>query len=414
MLSFQRQMSSRVTVHVSWQDLIGDRNYTNGPEGPGYQPEFLTTDYYRGRTDTLNARADVAISRHNLATAGYEYEREDFTNTSLDTNPDPTQRVNASTGVVQTSQAVFAQDQIRLLDDRLQLSLSGRMTHYDLSAPTFTGGTAIYANAPLTSPQDSYTGDAALSYFLRGSGTKLRAHAGNGYRSPSPYERFGTYFYGGSFYALGDPQLKPERSIALDLGFDQYFASNRLKLSASYFYTRLQNVIAYGATPADDPYGRYGGYIDAGGGIARGVETSGEARPWRTLLIRASYVYTNAIEKTPQLAGPFLESIRVFPHAGSLVATQQLGKRMQATATFFGASDYVSGVFYVNSVGGNSPYLFAGPHRLDLALSYTLPVGEHRSVRFYAKVDNALNQTYYEDGFLTPKAWGSGGVKFLF
>ena len=89
----------------------------------------------------------------------------------------------------------------------------------------------------------------------------------------------------------------PRAHLAFDFGFDQYFAAHRLKLSTSYFYTRLQNVIAYGATPVNDPYGRYGGYIDAGGGIARGVEVAGEARPWRTLLLRASYVYTNAIEK---------------------------------------------------------------------------------------------------------------------
>jgi iron complex outermembrane receptor protein len=237
---------------------------------------------------------------------------------------------------------------------------------------------------------------------------------GNGYRSPSPYERFGTYFYGGSFYALGDPQLSPERTIAMDFGFDQYFAAKRLKLSASYFYTRLQNVVAYGDTPASDPYGRYGGYINAGGGIARGVEVSGEARPWRTLLVRASYVYTNAIERTPVLTNGFLQAIRVFPHAGSLVATQELGKRTQLTASLLAASDYVSGVFYVYSAGGNRPYLFPGPRRLDVAVSYTLPLGEHRSLRFYAKVDNALNQTYYEDGFLTPKAWAAGGMKFLF
>jgi iron complex outermembrane receptor protein len=414
MLSLQRVMSSRLTVSVAFQDLLGDRNYTNGPAGAGYQPAFNTTDYYRGRTDTLNARLDIAFSPHNLATAGYEYEREGFTNNSLDDNPDLSQRTNASTSVVQSSNAVFAQDQLRLLDDRLQFSLSGRITHYDLSAPSFTGGTAIYANAPLSSPANSYTGDASVSYFLRSSQTKLRAHAGNGYRSPSPYERFGTYFYGGSFYALGDPQLAPERTISFDFGFDQYFAAHRLKLSSSYFYTRLQNVIAYGATPLNDPYGRYGGYIDAGAGIARGAEVSGEARPWRTLLLRASYVYTNAIEKTPQLIGPFLQSIRVFPHSGSLVATQELGQRMQLTASLLATSDYISGVFYIYSAGGDRPYDFPGPHRLDLALSYTQPLAEHRSLRFYVKVDNALNQTYYEDGFLTPKAWASAGLKFLF
>jgi len=414
MLTAQRIVTSSLTLHVSLQSFLGDRNDPNGPAGTGYQPLFNTDDYYRGQVDTLNTRADMALGRHNLITGGYEFERESYYSRNSDSNPDPTQRQNAIANVSQISQAVFAQDQIRMFSDRLLLSLSGRIGHYDLSAPDFEGGTGVFQNAPLTSPRNSYTGDAALSYFLPHSQTKLRAHVGNGYRSPSLYERFGAYYYGGSFTPIGDPQLAPERTIAFDFGFDQYFASNRLKLSASYFYTRLQNVVTYGDTPVDDPYGRYGGYINAGGGLARGVEVSGEARPWRSMLIQASYVYTNAIEKNPILTDGFLEAIRVFPHAGTLVATQQLGKRIQVTGTFLGASDYISGVFYVYSAGGNRPYLFPGPRKLDLTSSYTLPVGEHRSLRFYVRVQNALNQTYYEDGFQTPNAWASGGLKFLF
>ena len=414
MLTAQRIVTSSLTLHVSLQSFLGDRNDPNGPAGTGYQPLFNTDDYYRGQVDTLNTRADMALGRHNLITGGYEFERESYYSRNSDSNPDPTQHANAIANVSQISQAVFAQDQIRMFSDRLLLSLSGRIGHYDLSAPDFEGGTGVFQNAPLTSPRNSYTGDAALSYFLPHSQTKLRAHVGNGYRSPSLYERFGAYYYGGSFTPIGDPQLAPERTIAFDFGFDQYFASNRLKLSASYFYTRLQNVVTYGDTPVDDPYGRYGGYINAGGGLARGVEVSGEARPWRSMLIQASYVYTNAIEKNPILTDGFLEAIRVFPHAGTLVATQQLGKRIQVTGTFLGASDYISGVFYVYSAGGNRPYLFPGPRKLDLTSSYTLPVGEHRSLRFYVRVQNALNQTYYEDGFQTPNAWASGGLKFLF
>lgn len=414
MLSAQRIVTSQLTLHVSWQSFLGDRDNTNGRAGAGYQPMFNTRDYYRGRVDTLNARADLALGRHHLVTGGYEFEREHYRSRNTDSNPDPAQHADAIADVSQNSHTAFLQDQIRMLGDRLLLSLSGRIGHYDLSAPTFEGGTGVFQNAPLTSPRNSYTGDAALSYFLPGSQTKLRAHVGNGYRSPSLYERFGAYYYGGSFTAIGDPQLKPERTIAVDFGFDQYFASNRLKLSASYFYTRLQNVVSYGTTPADDPYGRWGGYLNAGGGLARGVEVSGEARPWRSMMIQASYVYTNAIEKNAILTGGFLQAIRVFPHAGTLVATQQVSKRMQVTATFVGASDYISGVFYVYSAGGNRPYLFPGPRRLDFMSSYTLPVGEHRSLKFYARVQNALNQTYYEDGFRTPEAWASGGLKFLF
>jgi iron complex outermembrane receptor protein len=414
LLAAQRSWTPRITTRIAFQDLRGDRNNTNVPSGQGYQPIYATTDYYRGVTDTFNARLDAALDRHNLVAVGYEYERENFTNRSLDSNPDASQRTDALTTAAQSSHAVFAQEQLRLLDDRLQFSFSGRVTHYDLDAPRFAGGTALYANAPLSSPRDSYTGDGAVSYFLRSSQTKLRAHVGNGYRSPTLYERFGSYFYGGSFYALGDPQLKPDRTIALDFGFDQYFANQRAKLSVSYFYTRLQNVVAYGDTPLNDPYGRWGGYINSTDGLARGVEASGEARPWRTMMLRASYVYTNAIENKAVLTNGFLQAIRIFPHQGSLVATQQIGRRAQVTASLFAAADYISGVFYVYSAGGNRPYLFPGPHRLDLAASYTVPLSDRRALRFYAKLDNALNQTYYEDGFRTPRAWGSAGMKFLF
>lgn len=413
MLSAQRIVTSRLTLRVSWQSFLGDRNNTNGPAGAGPQPFSNKLDYYRGRVDTLNARADLALGRHNLVTGGYEFERETYRSRNTDFNLDPAQHSNAIADVSQNSHAIFAQDQMRMFGDRLLLSLSGRMGHYELSAPDFQGGTAVFQNAPLTSPRNSYTGDAALSYLIPTSQTKFRAHVGNGYRSPSLYERFGAYYYGGSFTPIGDPQLKPERTIAVDFGLDQYFASNRLKLSASYFYTRLQNVVSYGDTP-NDLYGRFGGYINAGGGLARGVEVSGEARPWRSMMIQASYVYTNAIERNAILAGGFLQAIRVFPHAGTLVASQQLGRRIQVTATFVGASDYISGVFYVYAAGGNRPYLFPGPRKLDLTSSYTLPVGEHRSLKFYVRVQNALNQTYYEDGFRTPKAWASGGLKFLF
>ncbi len=36
------------------------------------------------------------------------------------------------------------------------------------------------------------------------------------------------------------------------------------------------------------------------------------------------------------------------------------------------------------------------------------------SLRFFGRVENLLNQTYYEDGFRTPKTWAVGGMKFVF
>lgn len=151
-----------------------------------------------------------------------------------------------------------------------------------------------------------------------------------------------------------------------------------------------------------------------GGGLARGVELQLEARPWRTMVVQTSYTHTNADERNPFLVGGVLSAIRVFPHAFSLVATQQVTKRIQVTADFLGASDYISGVFYIYEAGGSRPYLFPGPRRLDIAASYTLPAGERRTVRFYTRVENVLDQRYFEDGFRTPGVWATGGIKLSF
>ena len=123
------------------------------------------------------------------------------------------------------------------------------------------------------------TGDPSIAYFAQQTGTKLRAHAGNGYRIPSLYERFGgSYFFGG-FSALGDPALRPDRLLAFDAGIDQYLGS-RAKLSVTYFYTRIQEAIVFDFSglinPTTDPYGRFGGYRNTGGGLARGMEVSVE------------------------------------------------------------------------------------------------------------------------------------------
>jgi iron complex outermembrane receptor protein len=413
MVAWTQQASPRLNYRVAWQGMASNRDNRDGPAGRGFQPAFNTSTGFNGRIDTLNARADALVSRRTLLTAGYEFERETFENPNTDANPDPAARVNARSEIRQRSHTVFAQNQTRLIGERLQLSLSGRWQSFELSPPRFEGGAPRYAGVQLKAPPNASTGDAALSYFIPRSSTKLRAHAGNGYRAPALYERFGSAFFFGSFSPLGDPRLRPERTVAFDFGFDQYFANSRYRAGATYFYTRLQEVIGYtGLT--NDPFGRFGGYANMGGGLARGVELQLEARPWRTMVVQTSYTHTNADERNPFLVGGVLSAIRVFPHAFSLVATQQVTKRIQVTADFLGASDYISGVFYIYEAGGSRPYLFPGPRRLDIAASYTLPAGERRTVRFYTRVENVLDQRYFEDGFRTPGVWATGGIKLSF
>lgn len=411
MLSWTQQVTGRVSYRLGWHRFDSTRDYRNGPAGAGYQPMFNSSNYFGGRYDTIQARTDLALARTHLVSAGYEWELEDYDNWARDWNPSAAMRVDARARIVQSSHAAFVQDQARFFSDRLLVNLSGRIQSFSLDRPTFEGGAPQYQGVVLQAPARAYTGDASLAYLVPSSSTKLRAHVGNGYRAPSLYERLGTSFFFGEFSPYGDPRLRPERTIAADFGFDQYFATDRYRLGATYFYTRLQEIIGFGSTP-NDPFGRWGGYVNTGGGLARGVEISGEARPVRSVVVQASYTYTNADERNSILTDGTVRAIRVLPHAFTAIATYQATRRLQFTADFLAGSEYTSGTFFVGT--GTRPYLFPGPRKLDLAASYTVPLSDRTSLRFFARAENLTNQRYFEDGFRTPRVWASAGMKLLF
>ena len=412
-LNFSQVLTDTFGYTLSYQGLVTNRTSLNGPLGVGFQP-FGGSEQsdFDGRVHTLTARFDARAGRVNFITGGYEFESENFTNLSFPVNP----AENSTVDVNQRSHALFVQDQLRLLEDRLQISLAFRSQFFSLQQPQFTPA----AGAPFTgitfqSPPTAYTGDGSLAYSFFSSGTKLRAHVGNGYRAPSLFERFGTFFSSFGFSVFGDPRLRPDRSIAVDAGLDQSFFKNRLRASATYFYTRLQEVIIFDFSgvinPATDPFGRFGGFRNTNGGIARGVEVSMTATPTRALNISAAYTYTKAQQRTPQVSG-ILRSLVIPDHQFSLVATQRFG-RFLVNFDFAASSEYLAPIFDPLTFA-NRAYRFRGLAKADLGASYTLRLNESRYFRFFGYVDNLFNREYYESGFTTPGRTGRAGATFVF
>jgi iron complex outermembrane receptor protein len=276
----------------------------------------------------------------------------------------------------------------------------------------------VYASASATSPPSAFTGDASLAYFVRSTNTKFRSHIGNAYRAPSLYERFGTYFYGSSFSAYGDPRLSPERAISMDFGFDQYFASDKIKISASYFYTRLQETIGYDPgiliNPTTDPYGRYGGYYNTPGGLARGVEVSAEAKLRRRIIVRAGYTYTSSIDRISQYSDGQLQTPGIWPQTFSLIVMKSFGKHWDTSVDFLAGSRFLFPLYNSLPPYNVLAYSFAGPRKVNATVGYTHPLSERMKLRIYARLENLANQTYSEDGFPTPGFVAKGGVQFSF
>lgn len=412
-LIFNHQLSPNASYRIAYQGVDTNRSYQDGPGGPGrFEPVFSNNSHYDGRTDMLQARTDLRIGAHNLVTAGYEFEREEYYGFNTDESPNP---VESTIGIEQDSHALFAQDQIRLLDGSLQIGLSGRSQFFRLKKPFFDGTNTPYDNWSTVSPPAALTGDASLAYFVSSSQTKLRAHVGNAYRSPSAYERFGGSYssFSGSFTFYGDPRLNSERSVAVDAGIDQWLARGKARLSGTVFYTNLQETVVFDSAtfPAKtDPFGRFLGYRNGGGGIARGVEISGEVSPTSRTNLQAAYTYTNSDSRRPQIAPDYFSILGLSDHTFALTATQWIAQRFNITFDLFAAGDY-----------SLSPYgskgrrlIFNGPVKADAVLRYDIPLGDTKAVELYSKIENVFDNSIYEDGFKTPGVWAIGGLRFRF
>ena len=410
---FNQQPTSRAGYSLSYQNLQTDRINHNGPGGPGFQPLGTTRSDFGGHVQTVNARTHLQVGNNHFIDAGYEFENEQFINRNIPVQPSP----QSLADVTQRTNAFHIQDQLRLLQGRLHLSAAFRVQMFSLRPPLLEPSeTAPYQGFAFDAPPTAYTGDGSIAYFVAQTGTKVRAHVGNGYRSPSLYERFGTYFSSFGYSAYGDPRLRPDRSIAFDAGLDQSLLGNRVQTSLTWFYTRIQENIVFdfsgGINPATDPFGRFGGYRNSQGGLARGLEVTTTVRPLRSLDLRFSYTYTNADERVPRI-GNVLKSYVIPDHQWSLLATQWLGRNLFLNLDWVNSSSTLEPI-YDPSIFSSRVFRFDSITKVDLGASYRLPLSEFRSLRFFARVDNLLDRQYYENGFLNPGATGTAGLEFSF
>jgi vitamin B12 transporter len=410
-LVWNQRINGRVAYRVAYHKVVTNRRFDDGPAGVRFPALSSVSDRIRGGTDTAEGRVDVQAARWNSFAFGYEFERESYRSRHIEFPPAPANK-GYFTAAGQQDHSIFFSDQLRFASDRLQIGVSGRLQNFGLRAPEFTGGVSRYAGLPFQSPPQAKTGDISVAYFLPLTGTKLRAHTGNGYRSPSIFERFGSSFADGSFASLGDPRLRPERTLAFDMGVDQYLLRQKLRLSGTWFYTNLQETIAFDSSgllvPLRDPFARSSGYINTGGGIARGAEVSAELSPIPSFKLHAAYTYTNADVRRSVVRGrDFFEMPFTSPHQVSVVATQRVSRRIDVVTDLWVASRHAA-------IFSSRAFLFAGPRKLDLVANYTLPLSDTTRWRFYAKVSNLLGSEYLEGGYRVPGRWGIAGTEFHF
>ncbi len=403
--------NDKLVFQGHYSGLKTSRKNNNGILGIGFQS--ASTSLFDGTINTANGHFNWTPNRANEITVGYEFENEKYGNDGLT----PSGAGNFFTRAKQSSNTFYAQDLLQFFNNKLQFAGGFRAQFFNVDQPEFSSANAPFSNLNIETPPNAYTFDGAVSYFFDKTGTKIRGHVGNGYRIPSLYERLGTYFTTfprPGFVALGDPNLKPERTIAFDAGIEQSIFKNRAKLTATYFYTRLLETIGYGTLPSPDPFGRSGGYLNTKGGIARGAEFSGRIAPTGSTDIFASYTFTNSDQRIPQVSGSrIIETLGIPKHQITLTATQRF-ERFWVNFDFLASSDYLAPI-YSNTTFNSYIYRFDGNRRGDVTAGYTFPLNNEKlNLRVFGTVENVFGDDYYENGFRTFDRNGRVGLAFGF
>lgn len=403
-LNFSHHVNSVYSYSVAFQSVVTDKRFDSGPDQSATAKRFnlfadVSVFQNGGRIQTLNFTNNIRAGRHNLITAGLEFEQEKFFQVFTSpffSTPQTTDR--------QRSLAFFAQDQLTLLDGRLQFSAAFRTQGFTINNPQ---------SVPEVQNIDvkrAVTGDGSIAYRFQGSRTKLRAHVGNSFRAPSLSERF-ILFRG---QRIGNPFLRPERGLSVDGGVEHALQNNKLRASAAYFYSRLQEVIVSTTLFRE---------INAPGALSRGVELNLAASPYEGLDINAAYTFANssqvqrfAILRSDNVRLPAGASVQAFSiprHTFSLEANKFLKNGVNINFVLYSVSKHnfplFDPVFFSQTL-----FDFKGYTKADSTISYTRRLASSRSLRFYVKIGNLFGSQSVDEGFRAPGRTGLAGSVFSF
>jgi vitamin B12 transporter len=265
----------------------------------------------------------------------------------------------------------------------------------DLADDSVASGYAQATLRPLTGltltggvRHDSYTDYGGhwalggnLSYTPNDGATVLRASYSEGFRAPTLTEGQPPF---------GNPQLKPETARNLDLGIEQWLLGDRLRLGATWFHRRSDDLIVFSFDTFQSE------------NIAKvatdGLELTLWAEPTPRLHIEGSYTLTNAFNRSGANDGMRLE--RRPQHSGSVMVDWRtplkLGLGGTLTVTGAGFDDAANLV----PLGGYA--------LLDLRATYPLSA----RVELYGRAENVFDTRYtIVQGYGTYGRTVFGGVR---
>lgn len=213
------------------------------------------------------------------------------------------------------------------------------------------------------------TARIAPAVSIAATGSRLRTSWGSGFRAPSLFQLFDPQF--------GSPDLDAERSRGWDAGIEQTLARGRARISATWFSTRFDDLIAFTSE----------GYRNEEEASTRGLETEAAALLAPGVRVDTAYTWTRAEAESGPEAG--LQLIRRPRHQGSIDATWNPVR----------GPEVALGVRWVGEREDLDFSAFPAERvRLDAYAVWRLAVAwdAHESLRLFGRIENLFDAEYEE------------------
>lgn len=350
----------QLSANLNWTFQTGDHwsHQLSGMESRYYSisggfPPFPNFYNQANRADGL--AQSTYTSHRSAVTAGYQYEVENV----------------AAVPARRNNQGGFLDARWSPIS-RLTLSAGGR------AEANTSFGTRVVPRAGAV---------LALRYAKGFLGdTRARFSYGQGIEEPTALESFDT-----DPCSPGNPRLRPQHSHTFNVGLDQFFDAERVRVSATYFDSEFRDlIVSVPGTQTGCLFGSFA-FVNFDRARARGVNFSTTARLNRWLSLNGNYSHDDTRVLQSSTAGTGFQDpgdhlLRRPVNSGNICLNAAY-RRFN-----FNVNAYFSGIRTDSDFDGLGLTRDPGYARFDFATSYNFV----RGISFYGRVTNLFDKQYQE------------------
>lgn len=335
---------------------------------------------YDGETKYVEMQHNLHMSEWLTLNLGADYEQSDYEGREPK-NKYAGDYTTANFDESWNSKDAFAQAQLALLERSLFINLGGRYNDHEQF-----DSEAVW--------------ETSVAYLVKATDTKVHAHVGTGYRTPGLYEIYGGYLSGGTLVTVGNPDLQPEESIGYELGVDQSFADGKVRLGATYFKTKFDDMIIF-----DNLNYRY---ENASEGENSGVETYVRLQPWKLVRFDLAYTYIDSRYKADQSATDWTRKEYLPRNKVDFVVTFYPIDKLTLAVDVKWQDEKIVPLYdpSYNKVRWEE----SDSTTVNLAATYKAL----QNIDLFARIDNLFDKDYTESAYCMPGFAVYGGMKLHF